>query len=162
MLANLTELLEEGPEAQKGARAGGLLPAPAASRAKSWCSQLVGTEEKEGTEMCSRAGRGMCSLVVVLTALRGAGVDVGLLLGICGLELQVTPWPDMHRHQLAQSGSQLKPNVLYMSWFYLELTPSAGLDLKLKTFSVFSQQGISSGCRIHQRGLHVANTHFVA
>lgn len=56
----------------------------------------------------------------------------------------------------------MKPNVFYMSQFYLELTPAAGLDHKLNTFVVFSQQGISSGCRIHQRGLHVANTHFVS
>lgn len=49
-----------------------------------------------------------------------------------------------------------------MSQFYLELTPAAGLDHNLNTFAVFSQQGISSGCRIHQRGLHVANTHFVS
>lgn len=42
----------------RGTRAGegwGLPSAPAASEAKPWCSQPVGTEEGQGTEKCSRA-----------------------------------------------------------------------------------------------------------
>lgn len=65
MLANLLELLEEGPEAQRGDEGWGscylvLLPQPwgwpAASEAKPWCSQPVDTEEEEGTEKRRRAG----------------------------------------------------------------------------------------------------------
>lgn len=68
---------------------------------------------------------------------------------------QSVPW-----HTVRLFCSQMKPNVSYTSQLYLELTPAAGQDHKPNTCAVFSQQGISSGCRICQTGLSVANTLF--
>lgn len=70
---------------------------------------------------------------------------------------QSVPW-----HTARVFCSQMKPNVSYTSQFYLELTPAAGQDHKPNTCAVFSQQGISSGCRICQAGLSVANTLFLS